>query len=175
MSQSIFAFEWTDPEEWFLGQIGWTRLPQGYKNSPTLFVKALNADLKEFRMAHPEPSLLQYVNDLLFTSKEEETCKKATEDLLEELQFWDYRLSAKKAQLCCQAVTYLRYHLREGKRALSQGCTEAILRIPPTKTKTEVREFLGAVGWFLSMDSKVCQNSQAPFRAHWRVPTSNLD
>jgi hypothetical protein len=45
VSQPIFAFEWTDPEEGFSGQLTWTRLPQGFKNSPTLFDEALSQDL----------------------------------------------------------------------------------------------------------------------------------
>jgi hypothetical protein len=42
VSQPIFAFEWTDPEEGFSGQLTWTRLPHGFKNSPTLFDEALS-------------------------------------------------------------------------------------------------------------------------------------
>jgi hypothetical protein len=42
VSQPIFAFECTDPEEGFSGQLTWTRLPQGFKNSPTLFGEALS-------------------------------------------------------------------------------------------------------------------------------------
>ncbi|CAD7679925.1 unnamed protein product [Nyctereutes procyonoides] len=48
-SQPIFAFEWKDPETGFSGQLTWTRLPQGFKNSPTLFDEALHRDLADFR------------------------------------------------------------------------------------------------------------------------------
>ncbi|KAL6093482.1 hypothetical protein STEG23_027874 [Scotinomys teguina] len=51
-SQSIFAFEWTDPEAGFSGQLTWTRLPQGFKNSPTIFDEALHQDLGPFRAAN---------------------------------------------------------------------------------------------------------------------------
>lgn len=34
-SQELFAFEWTDPDRGINGQLTWTRLPQGFKNSPT--------------------------------------------------------------------------------------------------------------------------------------------
>lgn len=46
-SQNIFAFEWSDPEEGIHGQLTWTRLPQGFKNSPTIFNEALHEDLGE--------------------------------------------------------------------------------------------------------------------------------
>jgi hypothetical protein len=44
-SQHIFAFEWHDENTGTPGQLTWTRLPQGFKNSPTLFNEALNQDL----------------------------------------------------------------------------------------------------------------------------------
>lgn len=41
-SQLLFAFKWRDPEGGHTGQLTWTRLPQGFKNSPTLFDEALH-------------------------------------------------------------------------------------------------------------------------------------
>ncbi|XP_077883922.1 uncharacterized protein LOC144368624 [Ictidomys tridecemlineatus] len=64
-SQLLFAFEWVDPETGTSGQLTWTRLLQGFKNSPTLFDEALHRDLNNFRTTHPEVTLLQYVDDLL--------------------------------------------------------------------------------------------------------------
>jgi hypothetical protein len=40
-SQHIFAFEWHDENTGTPGQLTWTRLPQGFKNSPTLFMRLL--------------------------------------------------------------------------------------------------------------------------------------
>lgn len=56
-SQPLFAFEWKDPETEFSGQLTWTRLPQGFKNSPTLFDEALHQDLADLRVSHPELTL----------------------------------------------------------------------------------------------------------------------
>ncbi|XP_058592138.1 uncharacterized protein LOC131515415 [Neofelis nebulosa] len=53
-SQPLFAFEWTDPEEGKAGQLTWTRLPQGFKNSPTLFNEALHQDLEPFQISNPQ-------------------------------------------------------------------------------------------------------------------------
>lgn len=147
ISQPLFAFEWTDPERGISGQLTWTRLPQGFKNSPTLFDKALNQDLHTFREQHKEITLLQYVDDLLLAAPDFEACKRATGDLLSALQELGYRVSAKKAQLCSPAVTYLGYDLNQGKRALSARRIQAITHIPTPNTKRQVREFLGAIGY----------------------------
>ena len=52
-SQEIFAFEWTEGEGQLVVQLTWTCLPQGFKNSSTLFNEALSEDLYEYRAHHP--------------------------------------------------------------------------------------------------------------------------
>jgi hypothetical protein len=45
-SQPLFAFEWEDPDTGAKGQLTWTRFPQGFKKSPTIFGKDLARDLE---------------------------------------------------------------------------------------------------------------------------------
>ncbi|KAK1346932.1 hypothetical protein QTO34_000792 [Cnephaeus nilssonii] len=53
-SQPLFAFEWENPTTGTKEQFTWTRLPQGSKNSPTLFSGALASDLSsQDRTWHP--------------------------------------------------------------------------------------------------------------------------
>ena len=63
-NQEIFAFEWTEGEGQPIVQLIWTRLPQGFNNSPTLFIEALSEDLYELDLP-PEVILIQYVDDLM--------------------------------------------------------------------------------------------------------------
>jgi hypothetical protein len=44
--QPLFALEWEDPDTGAKGQLTWSRLPQGFKNSPTIFGEALSRDLE---------------------------------------------------------------------------------------------------------------------------------
>ncbi|XP_044908500.1 LOW QUALITY PROTEIN: uncharacterized protein LOC123383933 [Felis catus] len=136
-SQELFAFEWRDPERGISGQLTWTRLPQGFKNSPTLFDEALHRDLTDFRTQHPEVTLLQYVDDLLLAAPTKEACIRGTKHLLRELGDKGYRASAKKAQICQTKVTYLGYILSEGKRWLTPGRIETVARIPPPQNPRE--------------------------------------
>uniref|UniRef100_A0ABI7WDX7 Reverse transcriptase domain-containing protein n=1 Tax=Felis catus TaxID=9685 RepID=A0ABI7WDX7_FELCA len=103
-SQPLFAFEWHDPEEGYSGQLTWTRLPQGFKNSPTIFDEALHEDLGEYRREHPGITLLQYVDDILIAADTAKDCERGTQDLLATLGALGYRASAKKAQICRERI-----------------------------------------------------------------------
>jgi hypothetical protein len=97
------------------------QLPQGFKNSTTLFSEALHRDLASFRAENPQVTMLQYLNDLLLVATSEQECKQGTKRLLAELGELGYRASAKKAQLCQTEVVYLGYTLRDGKRWLTEA------------------------------------------------------
>ncbi|XP_048193187.1 uncharacterized protein LOC125344948 [Perognathus longimembris pacificus] len=146
-SQPIFAFEWKDPELGISGQLTWTRLPQGFKNSPTLFDEALHRDLADFRVQHPALMLLQYVDDLLLAATSEQECKEGTRDLLHALGTLGYRASAKKAQICQQQVTYLGYLIKKGERWLTDARKETVMKIPEPQNPRQLREFLGTAGF----------------------------
>ena len=129
------------------GQLTWTRLPQGFKNSPTLFDEALHRDLADFRIQHPDLILLQYVDDLLLAATSELDCQQGTRALLQTLGNLGYRASAKKAQICQKQVKYLGYLLKEGQRWLTEARKETVMGQPTPKTPRQLREFLGTAGF----------------------------
>lgn len=100
IGQSLFTFEWCDPELGISEQLTWIRLPQGFKNSPTIFDEVLHKDLSLFRNQHPEVTLLQYVNNVLLAGETEAESNAGTVLLLQELARLGYRASPKKAQIC---------------------------------------------------------------------------
>ena len=89
-SQPLLAFERTDPEEGKVGQLTWTRLPQGFKNSPTLSNEALHQDLEPFQISKPQVTLLQYVDEILLVAPSNSECLSATKELLSLLQKLGY-------------------------------------------------------------------------------------
>uniref|UniRef100_A0A8C8RJP0 ribonuclease H n=1 Tax=Pelusios castaneus TaxID=367368 RepID=A0A8C8RJP0_9SAUR len=116
-SQNLFAFTWEDPSTGTRSQYTWTRLVQGFKNSPTIFGEALTRDLLPFR-ATTSATLLQYVDDLLLGTETREECLQATRSLLLHLCERGYRVSKKKAQLCQTSVRYLGFIISQGQRQL---------------------------------------------------------
>lgn len=120
-SQDFFAFKWADPGRGPRGHLTGARLPRGLKNSPALPDEALHGDLGEFCRSHPNPTLLQYTDDLLIVADDQETCPQRTKALLQTLGDLGYRASAKKAQSCKPQVSSLGYLLKDGQRWLSQA------------------------------------------------------
>ena len=68
-SRNLFAFQWEDTDTGRKAQLTWNRLPQGFKNSPTLFGEALAADLTAFPAEETDCQILQYVDDLLLAAE----------------------------------------------------------------------------------------------------------
>ena len=147
MSQVIFAFEWRDPDSGQAGQLTWTHLPQGFKNSPTLFDEALHWDVVQFRSENPQISLLQYVDDLLLAATTKQEDRLGTEKLLAELSKLGYKASAKKTQICQTEVTYLGYTLRGGKQWLTEARKKTDSN--PHSNNLEAGEGISGHSWVL--------------------------
>ncbi|XP_060105134.1 uncharacterized protein LOC132578666 [Heteronotia binoei] len=146
-SQPIFAFQWQEPGTGRKLQYTWTRLPQGFKNSPTLFSNALAQDLQDFDAAPGQCVLIQYADDLLIAALGQDRCYQATLELLDLLWKAGYKVSREKAQLCQAEVKYLGFHVSQGTRALGHERKEAVCALPEPTSRRQVREFLGAAGF----------------------------
>ncbi|XP_058280394.1 uncharacterized protein LOC131378806, partial [Hirundo rustica] len=146
-SQKIFAFEWENPKSGRKSQLTWSVLPQGFKNSPTLFGEQLAKDLESWEAPPEEGKLLQYVDDILIATRTKEACVAWTVSLLNFLGLQGYRVSKKKAQVVKQKVIYLGYEISAGQRTLGQDRKEAICQTPRPQTVKELRTFLGMTGW----------------------------
>jgi hypothetical protein len=88
-SQFIFALKDSTQKA---GQVSWTVLPQGFRDSTYLF------GLAEWK--YPQISFLQYVNDLPLFGSAEPGVSWTTESLSNFLADRAYKISREKAQLC---------------------------------------------------------------------------
>ncbi|XP_060138754.1 uncharacterized protein LOC118079431 [Zootoca vivipara] len=139
-SQFLFAFTWGP------GQLTWTRLPQGYVESPAIFSAVLHQDLQDVNLPGGSTYLL-YVDDILLCSTSEEACRLDTKYLLMELAHKGHKVSPKKLQFCKQEVKYLGHILGVGTRSLATDRIEAVTKIPLPQTKRQLRGFLGMAGF----------------------------
>ncbi|GAB0209847.1 protein NYNRIN-like [Grus japonensis] len=129
-------------------QLTWTVLPQGFKNSPTIFGNQLAKELEMWKKQNQgQGILLQYVDDILIAAKSKETCFEMTISLLNFLGQGGYRVSRNKAQIGKEAVIYLGFEISQGQRQLGNERKEAICQIPEPNSPKELRAFLGMIGW----------------------------
>ena len=146
-SQNLFAFEWESPTTGRKTQLTWTVLPQGFKNSPTIFGNQLARELEAWNPPSRDGTLLQYVDDLLIATETKPDCIQWTVSLLNFLGLNGYRVSQQKAQMVQQRVTYLGYELSGGQRELGTERKAAICRTPLCQMVKGLRTFLGLTGW----------------------------
>ena len=80
-------------------QYTWTVLPQGFKNSLTVFGSQLAREVGIWQKENNQEILLKYMDDLLSVAETEERCTKLTINFL---NFWGisgYRVSKEKNQI----------------------------------------------------------------------------
>ncbi|KFQ20561.1 hypothetical protein N332_14934, partial [Mesitornis unicolor] len=151
-SCKLFGFEWEDPQTGCKIQLTWTRLPQGFKNSPMIFGKQLAKELEAWTKEktvtlRPEYLLLQYVDDILTAAELKPACIQVTIELLNFLGMNGYKVSKKKAQIASEVVVCLVFEISRGQRQLGIDQKEAICAIPEPQNVHELRACLGMTGW----------------------------
>ncbi|XP_067836222.1 uncharacterized protein, partial [Heptranchias perlo] len=139
-SQYLFAFTYKGQ------QYMWTRLPQGFVNSPTLFSRCLQEQLQTLTLKQGS-ALVQYVDDLLIASPDEQSNRKDTAQLLNHLSSLGYIVSQSKVLLGQQRVKFLGVMLSATERSLERSRIEPICQFPVPHTAKEVRQWMGMVNY----------------------------
>ncbi len=98
-SQFWFAFEFDGKGYTF------TRMGQGYCDSPTLFNEALMRSLEPLTLT-AGTVLLQYVDYLFLASRDSATCVRDSVSLLQHLAQEGHKVSLSKLQFVKQQVTF---------------------------------------------------------------------
>ncbi|RMB94886.1 hypothetical protein DUI87_28691 [Hirundo rustica rustica] len=145
-SRDWFAFEWEHPDTKRKQQLRWTRLPQGFTESPNLFGQALEGLLEQFT-PKGQVQILQYVDDLLISGENQVDVRTTSIQLLNFLGEKGLKVSKKKLQFVKSEVTYLGHLIGKGYKKLSPERIIGIIAIPAPKTKRDVRKLLGLFGY----------------------------
>ena len=139
-SQGLFGFTYRNQFYQY------TRLPMGFKHSPHIFNKVLKDDLEGLGEL-VSSAVIQYVDDVILCSTNEETCHRDSIKLLQLLAEKGHKVSQKKLQYCQEKVVYLGQEITQGHRSISEGHLEAIRKAPKPRTVREMMKFLGIAGY----------------------------
>ncbi|OWK64073.1 Gag-Pol polyprotein [Lonchura striata] len=153
-----FAFQWENTEGNRRMQLRWTRLPQGFCESPNLFGQNLE---KILEVSAPEEGVqvLQYVDDLLVSGEDQEQVRRTSIKLLNYLGEIGLKVSRNKLQFMEPQVVYLGHMIGPGYKKLNPERISGIISLPAPKTKRDIRRLLGLFGycklWIDSYTQKV--------------------
>uniref|UniRef100_A0AAY4E079 ribonuclease H n=1 Tax=Denticeps clupeoides TaxID=299321 RepID=A0AAY4E079_9TELE len=124
----------------------YTRLPQGYCESSTIYSQAMHASMSKFQPPGGSQILL-YVDDILVASPSLEVYKEDTVALFKHLAQEGHKVSKNKLQLWKPQVKYLGHHLSAGGRTILEERKTAVLQAPKPITKKQMMSFLGLTNY----------------------------
>ncbi|RMB92925.1 hypothetical protein DUI87_30663 [Hirundo rustica rustica] len=131
---------------------------QGFTESPNLFGQALEQILQEYQTGEGV-TLIQYVDDLLIAGEAEDKVRAESIRLLNFLSAKGLKVSKAKLQFVEEEVKYLGHYLRNGEKKIDPERVKGILSIPPPKSKKQIRQLLGLMGycrqWIENYSTKV--------------------
>jgi transposase InsO family protein len=127
-----------------IGSYCLTRLPQGYVGAPSIFQAIIENlfphEIREY--------LTCYIDDMLLMTETEEKHLEVIEIVLYTLRQNGIKLKIEKCIICPPELNFLGFTLCEqGVKVRVDKC-KAITELPRPMTKTQVRSFLGGVGWY---------------------------
>ncbi len=128
-------------------QYQWTRLPQGFQNSPTIYHQAVRRDLCDPECPVKQSTMIQYVDDILIASTDHEVHQTELASLLDYLHKKGHKCSFHKAQIAKKQVTFLGQTIGAGNRSITQDRAASVKAIPPPTTIKTLRSFLGTTGY----------------------------
>ena len=120
------------------------QVPFGLCNAPATFSRLMDRVLSGL---HWETCLF-YLDDIIVFSSTWEEHLARLRQVFEQLRHADLKLGAEKCTFAAKEVSYLGHRIMEEGLLPDSALLAAIREIPPPKTATEVRSFLGLAGYY---------------------------
>ncbi|NXQ14716.1 TF29 protein, partial [Peucedramus taeniatus] len=131
-----FAFTWEGQQYTF------TRLPQGYKHSPTLAHHALAKELEKI----PKPdnvAVYRYIDDILVGGDEIEEVGDTKEKIISRLESLDLQIPSEKIQKPSQEVKFLGIWWKGGMTCILSDTLTSLDQIKMPESRKDLQQALG--------------------------------
>ncbi|NWQ84917.1 TF29 protein, partial [Rhodinocichla rosea] len=131
-----FAFTWDGQQYTF------TRLPQGYKHSPTLAHHALAQELET--ISKPDTvAVYQYIDDVLVGGDEKEIVGGVQQKIISHLESLGLRIPSEKIQNPSQEVKFLGIWWKGGMTCIPPDSLTSLDQIKMPESRKELQQALG--------------------------------
>ncbi|KFP35655.1 hypothetical protein N324_11589, partial [Chlamydotis macqueenii] len=131
-----FAFTWEGQQYTF------TRLPQGYKHSPTLAHHALAQELEKI----PKPEAVdvyQYIDDILVGGKEIKEVETTHQNIISHLENLGLQIPPEKVQKSSQEVKFLGIWWKGGMACIPLHTLTSLDQVKMPESKKDLQQALG--------------------------------
>ncbi|KAA0724010.1 Retrovirus-related Pol polyprotein from transposon gypsy [Triplophysa tibetana] len=140
-TQPLFAFTFKG------AQLTWTRLAQGFVDSPAVFSAAVKRLLDTITDLPSTVCVLQYTDDILISAETEADCLQASIVVCNVLASVGFKASNDKLQWVQSKVHYLGHIISPGQKDISAERVQLIKTIRTPENVTQLQSFLGLVNY----------------------------
>jgi len=122
----------------------WTRLPMGYKNSPTAFTQALTKIFAKGLRS----TLLIYVDDIIGYSRSMASHLQLLTDVFTKFRMHELRLHPAKLRFAMSSVNFLGYTIGQNGYTVDSSRTSIVRNYPRPKNQRDIRKFVGLTNFY---------------------------
>lgn len=126
------------------GQFEYVTMPFGLRNAPSVYQRAINKALGELA----ESFAVCYIDDIIIPSVTTEQGIERLRLVIEALTKAGFSFNLKKCAFLKIEVDYLGYHVSSGQIRPNLRKIQALTQLPPPKTATQLRQFIGLASYF---------------------------
>ena len=121
----------------------WNRMPMGYKNSPAIFQRIMEKELRQWI----GKGCLIYLDDIVIYGKTMEEHDKVLLEILKHLKEKSFKINVEKIQLRKEQVKLLGLIINGETVEMPKEMKEKIFVFQVPKTKKDLQRFLGAINY----------------------------
>jgi len=127
-----------------IGLYDWTIMPFGLKNATNTFTRTMSTIFKELR----DKFLKIFVDDLNIHSENWEKHLQHLDAVFFKLKEVNLKLNPSKCCFAAKSITFLGHVVSNEGAKLDPGKIDAVVHFPEPKTFTNIRSFLGLIGYY---------------------------